>query len=64
MKEKRCHCGQLLAVWLEGCLEIKCRRCKRFEKVSLEDLRDFVTQKIKDRGLLSPEPSLEKKGVQ
>lgn len=26
----RCCCGNLLARWVEGALELKCRRCKRF----------------------------------
>ena len=53
-QEKRCRCGHLLALLSEDGLEIKCRRCKRLEKVSLSDL----VKTIKDRGLLSPEPSL------
>ena len=56
--ERRCRCGHLLAVLYADGLEIKCRRCKRIEKVSLEDLADL----FKDRGLLSPEPSMGRAG--
>ncbi len=55
--EKRCNCGTLLAVLCEEGVEIKCRRCKRFHKLTLKDLE------IAARGLISPEPSQEKPPV-
>jgi phage FluMu protein Com len=31
----RCLCGSLLARWVDGAVELKCRRCKRTLRVSL-----------------------------
>ena len=42
-----------MALLCDEGLEIKCRRCKRIEKVSFKNLVEVV----KDRGLLSPDPS-------
>lgn len=33
--ELRCHCGQLLARWRDGALEIKCKRCRRILSIPL-----------------------------
>ncbi len=34
----RCLCGNLLARWVEGAVELKCRRCKRTLRVPLAGL--------------------------
>ena len=31
----RCMCGSLLARWVEGGVELKCRRCKRTLRIPL-----------------------------
>jgi len=31
----RCMCGSLLARWVEGGVELKCRRCKRTVRVPI-----------------------------
>ena len=36
----RCECGSLLARFVRGELELKCRRCKRTVMVTLESERD------------------------
>lgn len=51
--QKRCPCGQLLAMLIDDGIEIKCKRCKRLETISLDDLINF----FKSRGLLSPDSS-------
>lgn len=44
-QQQRCRCGKLLAVLsLEG-VEIKCRHCKRFVKISIEQIVDFLKGK-------------------
>jgi phage FluMu protein Com len=34
-EECRCLCGSLLARWVDGAVELKCRRCKRTLRVPL-----------------------------
>ena len=34
--DMRCGCGNLLARWVEGGVELKCRRCKRMVIVPIE----------------------------
>jgi hypothetical protein len=36
----RCACGSLLARLVGGCVELKCRRCKRVLRLPLEDADD------------------------
>ena len=36
----RCECGSLLARYVDGRLELKCRRCKRTVMVSLDGVGD------------------------
>jgi phage FluMu protein Com len=58
-QERRCLCGQLLAVLEQDGIEIKCRRCKRFEKISLPAL----LQIFKDKEPLSSDPSGQAMGT-
>ena len=35
--EMRCGCGNLLARWVDGRVELKCRRCKRTILIPVEN---------------------------
>ncbi|MBI2118835.1 MAG: hypothetical protein HYT97_04310 [Elusimicrobia bacterium] len=56
--QKRCPCGQLLAMLINEGLEIKCKRCKRLETICFTDLIEF----LKSKGLLSPDSSWARAG--
>lgn len=53
LRELRSHCGNLLGILNDMGIEIKCRRCKRIETVSLKDLFQFY----KDKEPSSSDPS-------
>lgn len=64
-EEKRCACGQLLAILSEQGIELKCKRCKRLHMVTAENLVSFFnlvrnskSNGTKDREPLSSDPSL------
>ena len=57
--EKRCDCGQLLAMVMEEGFEIKCRRCKRLTRISYEKMASFFS---KDKEPLSSDPSRDRAG--
>ena len=50
----RCACGSLLARWVEGGVELKCRRCKRTVLVPLA---------TDDRSLAARAPGARTKGA-
>ncbi len=53
-KDCRCACGSLLARWVEGGVELKCRRCKRTV---------FVPLATDDRALVAPDPGAPDAGA-
>jgi hypothetical protein len=38
----RCDCGSLLARWVGGRIELKCRRCKRLIQLSVSEAPEFA----------------------
>jgi hypothetical protein len=42
--EAHCHCGRLLARWVEGAIELRCQRCKRIVRLELEGRRIRVME--------------------
>ena len=33
-EDVRCHCGQLVARWVDDSIEIKCKRCRRLVRIA------------------------------
>ncbi|CAI4030890.1 hypothetical protein DNFV4_01322 [Nitrospira tepida] len=31
----RCNCGQLVARWVNGSIEVKCKRCRRLVRIAV-----------------------------
>lgn len=38
-EDVRCHCGQLVARWIEDSVEIKCKRCRRLVRIAAPSTR-------------------------
>jgi hypothetical protein len=38
----RCECGSLMARYVEGGIELKCRRCKRTQVIKLSDISGSI----------------------
>jgi phage FluMu protein Com len=53
----RCDCGALLARVVAGGVELKCRHCKRIQRVPLEPSEEPETSR--QRSLRDPAPPLE-----
>jgi phage FluMu protein Com len=34
-EDVRCNCGQLVARWVDGDIEIKCKRCRRLVRIAV-----------------------------
>ena len=45
--DMRCGCGNLLARWVEGGVELKCRRCKRTVVLPVEGASSVAERSLR-----------------